>query len=128
MKPQGKYSLINKMKPRTYENTHLTKNVKTGLVLAQKQKYRSMEKGKKSRDKPMHLWSPHLWQRMQKYTMEKDSVSNKCSWENWTATCRPMKLLIEHSLTQYTKIKIWIKYKVWYNKTLRRKYAEHSLT
>ena len=47
MKPQGKYSLKNQMKPRTYKNTDITKIVKTGLVLAQKQKYRSMEKEKK---------------------------------------------------------------------------------
>ena len=47
MKPQGNYRLKNQMKPRTYKNTHITEIVKTGLVLAQKQKYRSMEKGKK---------------------------------------------------------------------------------
>ena len=28
------------------------------MVLAQKQKYRSMEQDKKPRDKPMHVWSP----------------------------------------------------------------------
>ena len=41
------------------------------MVLAQKQKYRSMEQNRKPRDKPMHLWSTNLWQRRQKYTMEK---------------------------------------------------------
>ena len=30
------------------------------MVLAQKQKYRSMEKDRKPRDKPTHLWSPNL--------------------------------------------------------------------
>ena len=30
------------------------------MVLAQKQKYRSMEQYRKPRGKPMHIWSPYL--------------------------------------------------------------------
>ena len=41
------------------------------IVLAQKQKYRSMEQDRKLRDKPTHLLSTNLWQRRQGYTMEK---------------------------------------------------------
>ena len=41
------------------------------MVLAKRQKYRSMEQNRKPRDKSMHLWTPYLWQRRQEYTMEK---------------------------------------------------------
>ena len=41
------------------------------MVLAQKQKYSSMVQDRKPRDKPMHIWSPNLWQRRQEHKMEK---------------------------------------------------------
>ena len=41
------------------------------MVLAQRQKYRSMEQNRKPRYKSTHLWTPYLWQRRQDYTMEK---------------------------------------------------------
>ena len=40
------------------------------LVLAQKQKYRSMVQDRKPREKLMHIWSPNLPQRWQEHTME----------------------------------------------------------
>ena len=41
------------------------------MVLAQRQKYRSVEQNRKPREKSEYLWTPYLWQRRQKYTMEK---------------------------------------------------------
>ena len=40
------------------------------MVLAQRQKYRSMEQNRKPRYKSMHLWTPYLWQRRQEYTID----------------------------------------------------------
>ena len=40
------------------------------MVLAQRQKYRSMEQNRKPRDKSTHLWTPYLRQRKQEYTMD----------------------------------------------------------
>ena len=45
------------------------------MVLAQKQKSRSMEYDRKQRNKPMHLW-PINQQRRQEYTMEMAVSSN----------------------------------------------------
>ena len=44
--------------------------IKTVMVLAQRQKYRSMEQNRKPRDKSTHIWTPYLRQRRQEYTME----------------------------------------------------------
>ena len=46
-------------------------NHQDSMVLAQRQKYRSMEQNRKPRNESMHLWTPYLWQRRQEYTMEK---------------------------------------------------------
>ena len=63
------------------------------MVLAQKQKYRPMKEDRKPRNKPMHLWVH--------YFLTKEAIYNGAK-ENWTATCKRMKL--EHFLTPYTKI------------------------
>ena len=77
------------------------------MILAQKKKYRSVEQDRKARDKPTHLWSPNLSPNDKvgkNIQWRKDSLFNKWCWENWTATCKRMKL--EHSLTPYTKINL----------------------
>ena len=46
-----------------------------GIVLAQRQKYRSVEQNRKPRDKSMYLGTPYLRQRRQGYAMEKKTTS-----------------------------------------------------
>ena len=61
-----------------------------------------MEQNREPRNKPTHLQSINLRQRMQEYTMEKTVSSANSVEESWTVTCKSMKL--EQSLTSYTKI------------------------
>ena len=67
-----------------------------------------MEQNREPRNKPRHLWSTNLQQKRKEYKMGKKQSLHKQCWENWTATCKSMKL--EHTLTLCTIINSkWLK-------------------
>jgi hypothetical protein len=87
--------MLSKKSNTGYHNTWLqtilySHSSKNSKVLAQKYTWRPVEQNRKLRHK--FTQSPDFNKCTQNLWWRKDSLFNKCCWENWISACRRLKL------------------------------------
>ena len=81
----------------------ILQSYQNSIALAEKHSHISMEQKRNPEINPHTYGSINLWQRKNTHG-KKGSLFNKWCWENWTATCKRMK--VDPCPTPYTKINL----------------------
>ena len=99
--------------------------IKTVWYWHKKQKCKPMEQSESPEINPCTYGYPVFDKGGKNIQWDKDSLFSKWCWENWTATCKRVK--IEHFLSLYTKINSkWIKDLNMRPETIRGKHRRHT--